>query len=173
MFWEISDACGLSFDFVAFIVVASLVAGLGLATNNTVMIVASMLVSPLMSPILAFTFGTAVRDLALIKRGVYVEIVGVIVTFMVGMFVGVIFCPFADEFEWPTNEMSSRGDKTGLLVGLAFAIPSGAGVALSVTGGGGNALVGVAIAASLLPPVVNSGMCLTFGLLGRQVGCIF
>mmetsp|Transcript_12980 Transcript_12980/g.40985 ORF Transcript_12980/g.40985 Transcript_12980/m.40985 type:complete len:90 (-) Transcript_12980:131-400(-) len=84
MFWEISDACGLSFDFVAFIVVASLVAGLGLATNNTVMIVASMLVSPLMSPILAFTFGTAVRDLALIKRGVYVEIVGVIVTFMVG-----------------------------------------------------------------------------------------
>ena len=36
------------------------------------------------------------------------------------------------------------------------------GVALSVTSGGGNSLVGVAIAASLLPPVVNTGVCLAF-----------
>ena len=35
--------------------------------------------------------------------------------------------------------------------------------------GGTNALVGVAISASLLPPVVNSGMCVSFALLG-QVG---
>ena len=32
--------------------------------------------------------------------------------------------------------------------------------------GGTNALVGVAISASLLPPVVNSGMCVAYGLLG-------
>ena len=36
------------------------------------------------------------------------------------------------------------------------------GVALSETSGGGNSLVGVAIAASLLPPVVNTGVCLAF-----------
>jgi hypothetical protein len=45
----------VSFDFVAFTAIASAIAGLGLITNNTVMIVASMLVSPLMGPILAFT----------------------------------------------------------------------------------------------------------------------
>jgi len=33
----------------------------------------------------------------------------------------------------PTEEMSSRGDPASLLVGLFFAIPSGAGVALSAT----------------------------------------
>mgnify|MGYP006286240667 CR=1 FL=1 len=32
--------------------------------------------------------------------------------------------------------------------------------------GGVNSLVGVAIAASLLPPVVNVGMCLAFALVG-------
>ena len=47
----------MSFDFVAFVVIASCIAGLGLITNNSVMIVASMLVSPLMGPILSFTVG--------------------------------------------------------------------------------------------------------------------
>ena len=38
-------------------------------------------------------------------------------------------------------------------------MPSGFAVVLAVCGGGTNALVGVAIAAALLPPVVNTGLC--------------
>eukprot|EP00051_Salpingoeca_urceolata_P020887 m.319050 g.319050 ORF g.319050 m.319050 type:complete len:342 (-) comp19701_c2_seq6:113-1138(-) len=73
-------------------------------------------------------------------------------------------------FEWPTNEMESRGNATGLLMGLAFAIPAGAGVALSITSVGAiNSLVGVAIAASLVPPVVNAGMMLCFAWFGPAV----
>ena len=44
----------------------------------------------------------------------------------------------------------------GLWVGVLIALPSGAGVALSVLGGNTGSLVGVAISASLLPPAVNS-----------------
>ena len=44
----------------------------------------------------------------------------------------------------------------GLCVGIGIALPSGAGVALSVLGGNAGSLVGVAISASLLPPAVNS-----------------
>ena len=43
-----------------------------------------------------------------------------------------------------------------LWVGIAIALPSGAGVALSVVGGNAGSLVGVAISASLLPPAVNA-----------------
>lgn len=66
--------------------------------------------------------------------------------------------------------------KKGVIVALA----SGIGVALALTDGGINcmcfffllfspslALVGVAISASILPPLVNSGMCFSAGLLGR------
>jgi len=49
------------------------------------------------------------------------------------------------------------GVYTILAVGVAVAAPSGAGVALSVTSGGVNALIGVAISASLLPPACNTG----------------
>jgi hypothetical protein len=43
--------------------------------------------------------------------------------------------------------------------GLAIAIPSGLGVALSIAGNNSGGLVGVAISASLLPPAVNTGLC--------------
>ena len=43
-----------------------------------------------------------------------------------------------------------------LWVGVLIAIPSGAGVALSLLGGNTGSLVGVAISASLLPPAVNA-----------------
>lgn len=43
-----------------------------------------------------------------------------------------------------------------LWVGVMIALPSGAGVALSILGGNTGSLVGVAISASLLPPAVNA-----------------
>jgi len=60
--------------------------------------------------------------------------------------------------QWPTNEMLSRGEARALWVGILIAVPSGAGVALSVLGGNAGSLVGVAISASLLPPAVNCGI---------------
>ena len=49
-----------------------------------------------------------------------------------------------------------RGALRALPMGVMIAIPSGAGVALSVLGGKVGSLVGVAISASLLPPAVNA-----------------
>ncbi|GIL48023.1 hypothetical protein Vafri_4754 [Volvox africanus] len=170
----IASGSELSFDYLAFVVVAGLIAAVGLATNSTVMIVASMLVSPLMGPILAFSFGTSVRDSYLIYKGVLAETVGVMLTFLVGLTLGFAVCIWtgvAHSYQWPTIEMQSRGEVSSLVVGVFFAVPSGAGVALSTTQGGTTALVGVAIAASLLPPIVNCGMCLAFAAAGaRRVG---
>lgn len=63
-----------------------------------------------------------------------------------------------------SEEIESRGRPLSLVGGLFVAIPSGMGVALGITGGGVNALVGVAISAALLPPIVNSGLCWAFAL---------
>lgn len=74
------------------------------------------------------------------------------------MFVGLVGSPLAETLNWPNQEMSSRGDLQGIIVGILIAIPSGAGVALSILGNNTASLVGVAISASLLPPIVNSGL---------------
>mmetsp|Transcript_20748 Transcript_20748/g.25125 ORF Transcript_20748/g.25125 Transcript_20748/m.25125 type:complete len:96 (-) Transcript_20748:577-864(-) len=60
--------------------------------------------------------------------------------------------------------MSSRGQPESLVYGLLVAFFSGIGVALSVLGNNTTSLVGVAISASLLPPVVNTGILLGFAI---------
>ena len=51
-----------TFDFLMLLMLASMIAFMGLIENNTVVLVASMLVSPIMGPILAGIFGSVVGD---------------------------------------------------------------------------------------------------------------
>ena len=51
-----------SFDFLLLLLLAGTIAFFGLMENSSVVLVASMLVSPLMGPILAGIFGGAIND---------------------------------------------------------------------------------------------------------------
>lgn len=52
------------------------------------MIVASMLMSPLLGPILAFSFGTSTRDWHMVRLGIAIELIGLAITFVVGFIAG-------------------------------------------------------------------------------------
>jgi len=75
-------ASEFSFDYIMLIFNASVIACTGLVTNNTVVIVASMLVSPLMGPIMAVTFGAVIDHRALVKRGLFAETVGLVMWYV-------------------------------------------------------------------------------------------
>jgi uncharacterized membrane protein len=49
---QIHEQAALSFDYVSLLAIASILAGVGLVINSVVVIVASMLVSPLMGPVM-------------------------------------------------------------------------------------------------------------------------
>jgi hypothetical protein len=85
---SIKASSAISFDFVLLICLASMLAALGLLENSTVIIVASMLVSPLMNPILGIVFGLSVRDHPLWRRGLKNEILGLIICISCGFFMG-------------------------------------------------------------------------------------
>ena len=63
------------------------------------------------------------------------------------------------------TQISSRGDYTQLPWGVMVAIPSGLGVAFGVTSDQVSALIGTAISAALLPPIVNSGLTFAWGII--------
>lgn len=157
-----------TFDYLMLLIVASIIAGLGLAANNVAVIVAAMLVSPLMGPVLAVCFSALIFDWKLLRYSSKVEIGSLLICVLVGVLVGAIFTPFADHFDWPSSEMTSRGDYVGLILGIGIAFFSGVGVALSVLGNNTNSLVGVAISASLLPPAVNCGMLMIYAIFVRS-----
>lgn len=84
----IRASSAISFDFILLICLASMLAAFGLLENSTVIIVASMLVSPLMNPILGFVFGLSVRDHSLWRRGLRNEVIGLIICISCGFILG-------------------------------------------------------------------------------------
>ena len=141
-------------------------------------LVASMLVSPIMGPILAGVFGISIRNKKLFKIGTFREIYSLLICIAVGFLFGCLFHIKLNgkgnvltwDEDWPTNEMSSRTETSGLIVGVLIAIPSGVGVALSVLGGNSGSMVGVAISASLLPPAVNAGLYWSMAMISAWSG---
>lgn len=85
---SIRASSAISFDFVLLICLASMLAAFGLLENSTVILVASMLVSPLMSPILGFVFGLSIRDHSLWRRGLRNELIGLIICISCGFILG-------------------------------------------------------------------------------------
>ena len=157
---RIRDGSRFTFDYLALLLLAATISFFGLTENSSVVLVASMLVSPIMGPILAGVFGTVIQDKPLRNYGVKIETLSLVICILMGFSLGLLYSPMVDSYgldQWPTTEMTSRGRPRNLVVGILIAIPSGAGIALSVLGGNSGSLVGVAISASLLPPAVNAG----------------
>eukprot|EP00484_Ammonia_sp_Unknown_P028189 CAMPEP_0197025448 /NCGR_PEP_ID=MMETSP1384-20130603/5784_1 /TAXON_ID=29189 /ORGANISM="Ammonia sp." /LENGTH=884 /DNA_ID=CAMNT_0042453977 /DNA_START=20 /DNA_END=2674 /DNA_ORIENTATION=+ len=154
-----------TYDYMSMLLVADVIAAMGLGTDSAVIVVASMLVSPIMGPVLALTFGVHLRKFkfakALARLGVKNEIWSLMICICVGFIAGFVLIAATQNegrYVWPTGEMRSRGEVAGLATGAIVAFASGVGVALSVVGDYMATVIGVAISASLLPPAVNCGM---------------
>ena len=167
----------LTCEYITLVFVAAIIASIGLRRNSATTVISSMLVSPLMGPILGMTFGLAIRDKTMIWKSFRNEAIGIIICFLIGMLVALIDCyvrkstikevglEFRADQTTPANlEMYGRTQPEDIGWGLFVAIPSGVGVALAISSGGINALVGVAISAALLPPICNAGMLLVYAI---------
>jgi uncharacterized membrane protein len=117
-----------------------------------------------MGPILSITFGLATQDRDVILKGIRNEIIGIVLSFVVGLSIGVI-AAFSYSMNYRSAEIVGRGTAVNLIGGALVAFASGIAVILGITMGGVNAIVGTAISASLLPPIVNSGICLSMAII--------
>lgn len=154
-----------SFNYNTLLIIASILAGLGLGSNSTATIIASMLVSPLMGPVMGMAYGATIMDWRLFFLGLFTELVSLISCIAVGAILAGCMFPVLDPYskgpfvrQWPTDEMEGRAEMFSFYLGIPIAFFSGLGVAVSVLDEQTSSLVGVAISASLLPPAVNAGM---------------
>ena len=164
----------LTCEYLTLVCVAALIASVGLRRNSATTVISSMLVSPLMGPILGITFGFAVNDKKMIRTSIRNELVGILICLAVGVAVALIEIALFKDHTPEINSMMIKGSSSMNLEmlgrstlediswGLFVAIPSGVGVALAISSGGINALVGVAISAALLPPICNVGMLFAY-----------
>jgi uncharacterized hydrophobic protein (TIGR00271 family) len=182
---NVKSQSSLSFDFLAFTIFAAAMAGFGLIMNNVTIIVASMLLSPLMGPMLAVALGYVVQDRNLFVKGTVNELISLGLSLAVGVVLAIILAGASPTFMTDIEnfvsgevftEITRRG---GVPINffpfspwdVGVAVFSGAAVAISVTRGDMSSLVGVAISAALMPPAVNASLMVVLGALtGSTVG---
>ena len=129
------------------------IAVLGLLLASPAVVIGAMLISPLMGPIIGFGFGLALFDSDDIRRTT--------VTIAAGIVMAVLFCALIvalSPLQSVTSEIAARTRPN--LFDLMVAIFSGLAGTYAMIRGRHGAIVGVAIAVAVMPPLAVMG----FGL---------
>ncbi|MEA2070284.1 MAG: TIGR00341 family protein [Asgard group archaeon] len=143
----------LDFNYIAMIILSSILAAMGLIFNDNITVIASMIIAPLLGPIVGIAFGAMASKKDILRESIIAEFSGIGLSIMIGFFVGLIFQTVQDS---PTEFIQARGEPN--IVSLLIAIASGLTAGIAFANGTALALVGVAAAAALLPVTVNIGI---------------
>ncbi|MGM9520992.1 MAG: DUF389 domain-containing protein [Oscillospiraceae bacterium] len=145
------------------LMLAILIASIGLNVNSTAVIIGAMLISPLMSGILTMGYSLAVRDLSMLKKALGRFGTQVLISLITST-VYFLISPLSD----PTAEMIARTSPTiwDVLIALFGGI---AGIIGNTRQKKGNVIPGVAIATALMPPLCTVG----YGIATWQLRFIF
>lgn len=153
----------LDLNFVMLVILSSVVAAIGLITNNVAVVIGAMVIAPLLGPNLALSLGTSLGDLSLIQRSVQTLLVGILLAIAIPAGLGIFW-----SFDVTNHELMLR-TSVGI-DSVALALASGAAAALSLTTGLSSVLVGVMVAVALLPPAAALGLMLGSGNTGLATG---
>lgn len=146
-----------SLDYTVLVIIAAILASLGLLANSGAVIIGAMLVAPLMSPLVAFATAIAGGRPDLVGRATLALLEGFLLAFGVAVVAGLVSgSPLV------TPEMQARGNPALIDMGVALAagcIAAYANARKDIPA----ALAGVAIAAALMPPICTVGLGVALG----------
>jgi uncharacterized hydrophobic protein (TIGR00271 family) len=154
----------LTWTFMAFMVLACILAAIGVATNSPITIVGAMVVGPEFGPLAGIAVGLRLRRGGAVRRGVTALVVG---------FVGALAVTSALAIVWRTTGLVSGHDLDASTAtefiyqpgwfSIITALVAGAAGTLSLTSAKSAALVGVFISVTTIPAAGNGALALVFG----------
>lgn len=151
IFSDIEKGAKLDRDFLILVVLSTIVAAVGLHSNSIAGVIGAMVIAPLLGPILGFSLGTALGDRKLLTGAGGTLLIGIAVALASAVMISLVL-----DVNFQSRELMSRAEVR--LDGMALAIAAGAAAALSLAKGQSSVLVGVMVAAALLPPGAAVGL---------------
>lgn len=153
-----ADMSRSSRNFLLFSVISAIVAAAGLMTDSAAVVVGSMVIAPLIGPAMASSVGSVINDDELFLEGVKSQFLGLFVA-GVSATAFAVLARFlvAPEVDFRLFAQVAERINPGVL-SLVVALGAGIAGALALTSGVSAALVGVMIAAALIPPVATAGL---------------
>ena len=159
-----SEESRLSVTYIAFMVLAALIAGVAILQDSAVLLVGAMVVGPEFGPIAAFCVAVverrprlALRSLTALLVGFPIAITAVCVTIVVFRATGIAPDSFSDEDHGLASTISNPDF-------LAFFVAFCAGMAgmLSLSAAKSGALVGVLVSVTTIPAAANIGLAFVY-----------
>ncbi|MDD3498050.1 MAG: TIGR00341 family protein [Candidatus Moranbacteria bacterium] len=140
-------------DFFLLVILSSLMAALGLIINSVEVIIGSMLIAPILSPILGLSLGVIMADFKLISRSSY----AIIKSLAYGIAGAALVTLLFNSSYQNTDAIISRTDPSIIYFLIAFIAGLAASFAL-VMPQISPTLPGVAISVALIPPIAVTGI---------------
>jgi len=152
-----SEETELSFSFLAFMVIAMLIAGVGVVTDSPILIVGAMIVGPEFGPLAGFCVAIVQKRRDLARRSITALAVGfplgIAVTYVaaeLGRWLGIGPDGLADASQ-PLTNFISHPDWFSVIV----AVLAGVAGMISLTSAKSGALVGVLVSITTIPAAAN------------------
>lgn len=169
-----SENVELSASFLAFMIVATMIAAVGILTDQIVLIIGAMVVGPEFGPLAGLCVSLVQERVDLVRRSLLALVVGfpaaITATFALTLLldaVGGIPADFSQEGHPFTDFISNPDGFSVLVAGLA-----GIAGVLSLTSAKSGALVGVLISVTTIPAAANIGVAAALGDGEEWVGAM-
>jgi uncharacterized hydrophobic protein (TIGR00271 family) len=150
------------------LVLAIVVASVGLNVNSTAVIIGAMLISPLMGPIMGAGLGLGLNDVELLRRSIR----NIAIAALASIATSTIYFALSPLAE-AQSELLARTRPTIYDVLIAIAGGTAGIVAITRRGPRGNVIPGVAIATALMPPLCTAGYGLSQGDFAFFAGALY
>lgn len=146
-------------DFFLMLVLSVSMASFGVLLNSVIILIASMLIAPLLYPLIAFALGIIVSDTKLILGSIYTFAKSIFLALLASFLIGLLFASanggilsFSGQF----------GNSAFPMMYAVVAAIAGFAAAFAMTKPHLNdTLPGVAIAVALVPPLAEAGIALS------------
>uniref|UniRef100_A0A832A159 TIGR00341 family protein n=1 Tax=Desulfacinum infernum TaxID=35837 RepID=A0A832A159_9BACT len=163
---NIRKGAELNTAFIFMNVLAATIACYGLFTNSPAIIIGAMIVAMLLGPIAGLSLSLVDSDIQLLLRSLLTLLSGTIVVLLISFIIGMLHrdIPITSEILARTNP-----NHMDLMVALAG---GAAGAYASVSPRLSAALVGVAIATALVPPLSSASILFAHGAIHLGLGAL-
>jgi uncharacterized hydrophobic protein (TIGR00271 family) len=145
-------------------ILSAVIASYGLVTNSAAVVIGAMLVAMMLGPITGVALAIIDHRMPLLRRSLITMLIGVSLVILVGFIVG-----WLHKDQPLTAEILSRTQPTSMDLMIALAGGT-AGAYAMVSPHLSVAVVGVAVATALVPPLAASGILLANGELQLGLG---
>lgn len=151
IYTDVIEGAKLDRDFLILVFLSTIVAAIGLHSNSVAGVIGAMVIAPLLGPILGFSLGAALGDQKLLIGSGKTLVIGIGLALLCAVLISRVL-----PLDFGSRELMSRAEVR--LDGMALAIAAGCAAAMSLVRGQGAVLVGVMVAAALLPPGAAVGL---------------